>query len=72
MWAGEEASPSASVPRGRLVKAGDLVIIYEGHQSMKAAFVDVKKCHNCRFGAFMHKVRSLRQLSSLLCGFVSV
>ena len=58
-WGGEEPSPSASVPTGRLVKAGDLVIIYEGHQSMKAAFVDIKKCHNSRFGAFMHKVRPL-------------
>ena len=55
-WSLEEATASTSTPTGRAVKAGDLVIIYEGYQSLKAAYVDPKKCHNCYAGAFAHKV----------------
>lgn len=56
-WSLEEATASTSTPTGRAVKAGDLVIIYEGYQSLKAAYMDLKKCHNCYAGAFLHKVR---------------
>ena len=56
-WSLEEATASTSTPTGRAVKAGDLVIIYEGYQSLKAAYMDPKKCHNCYAGPFLHKVR---------------
>ncbi|KAK9826086.1 hypothetical protein WJX81_000802 [Elliptochloris bilobata] len=54
-WSLDAASPSTSVPTGRAVKAGDLVIIDEGYQSLKVAYVDPKKCHNTRDGSFLHK-----------------
>ena len=56
-WSLEEATASTSTLMGRAVKAGDLVIIYEGYQSLKAAYMDPKKCHNCYAGPFLHKVR---------------
>ena len=55
-WSLEEATASTSMPTGRTVKAGDLVVIYEGYQSLKAAYMDPKQCHNCYAGAFLHKV----------------
>lgn len=61
-WAAEEASLTAGVPAGRAIKAGDLLVIYEGYQSLKAVYVDPKKCHNTRNGSFFHKARTGGQL----------
>ena len=53
--AAEEASLTADVPAGRTIKAGDLVVVYEGYQSLKAVYIDPVKCHNTRNGSFPHK-----------------
>jgi hypothetical protein len=53
--AAEEASLTADVPAGRTIRAGDLVVVYEGYQSLKAVYIDAAKCHNTRNGSFPHK-----------------
>jgi hypothetical protein len=54
-WAADEASLTADVPAGRTIRAGDLVVVYEGYQSLKAVYIDPAKCHNTRNGSFPHK-----------------
>lgn len=41
----------------RCIAEGDLVIVYEGHQNMKAMYVDPKASYDNKFGHFPHKAR---------------
>eukprot|EP00951_Prasinocladus_malaysianus_P047686 scaffold651544_cov42-Prasinocladus_malaysianus.AAC.1 len=42
-------------PGGRLIADGDLVVVYEGYDSMKAVYIDAAKGQFCnRHGNFPH------------------
>jgi hypothetical protein len=50
---------AATGPGPRLIQEGDLVVVYESYNAIKAVYVDKKKGqHANRFGNFQHKVRN--------------
>jgi hypothetical protein len=52
--------PQASTgPGPRLIQEGDLVVVYESYNAIKAVYVDKKGQYANRFGNFQHKVRKL-------------
>jgi hypothetical protein len=48
----------AEGPGPRLIKEGDLVIVYESFLAIKSAYVDSKATYASRFGKFPHKARA--------------
>jgi tRNA (adenine57-N1/adenine58-N1)-methyltransferase len=47
-------SSRAAVHEGRRIQEGDLIIIYESHDRMKAVQVSAKDTLQNRFGSFKH------------------
>lgn len=52
------SDPAAhAVGSARTIKAGDLVVVYEGYNSMKYVYVDPKASFANRYATFFHRVR---------------
>jgi hypothetical protein len=51
-------------PGPRLIQEGDLVVVYESYNAIKAVYVDKKGQYANRFGNFQHKVRHVGSLVS--------